>query len=91
VAIVEVAAPAAPAWTRWRKGEDGRRLEMVVWAATPRLGELLRSVILLSDGSSTVIRTGDVGGNASSVAFFGTRTRLGEGEPDGLAGRIIGE
>ena len=63
------------------------RTATVCCEVTPRFGELFLSVILLSDGSRTDVRMGDVGGNISSMGFLGFLTRLGD--PDGLAGRII--
>jgi hypothetical protein len=75
-------------------GEAGRRWrDTVIWAGgVARFGELFLSVIFRSEGSKTVIRTGDVGGKASSAIFRGTRTLLGElGDREGLSDRSWGE
>lgn len=72
-----------------RSGDAGRRRFMVL-KEVPRIGEVLLSPgVDRRSGSRTEVRTGDVGGNASSTGFRGVRTRLGD--PDGLAGRSCGE
>ena len=56
-----------------------------------KLDELLFSDVFRSDSSSSVMRTGESGGKASSTTLRGGRTLLGElGERDGLTGRSGG-
>lgn len=73
-------------------GDDDllRRLDSMVGG--PRTGELLRSAVARLSRSRTLVRTGDVGGKASSTGFLGVRIRirLGEAELEGLAGRSCG-
>lgn len=72
----------------FRKGEEVRRRRVEELDDDLRLGELLLSEDRPSAGSKTVVLTGDIGGKASSDAFLGVLTRLGEA---GLAGRSWGE
>lgn len=73
-----------------RSGDAGRRRRFMVLIEEPRIGEVLLSPgVDLRSVSRTEVRTGDVGGNASSTGFRGVRTRLGD--PEGLAGRSCGE
>lgn len=75
----------------FRKGDDDllRRLDDTMGG--PNTGELLRSFGFFSKQSRTLVRTGEVLGNASSACFLGVRERLGEPELEGLAGRSCGE
>lgn len=71
-----------------RRGEDGRRSRAGVLVETPMMGEVLRRSCICS-GSRTEVRTGEIGGKASSAGFRGIRTLLGD--PEGLPGRCWGE
>lgn len=71
------------------RGDDGRRSRAGVLDEKPRIGELLRLSPCLRSGSSTDVRTGEIGGKASSAGFRGIRTRLGD--PEGLVWRRWGE
>jgi len=85
----------APVVVKCLNGDAGRRWrETVIWAGGVGtfVVELFFSVTFRSAGSRTVIRTGDIGGKASSAIFRGMRILLGElGEREGLLGRSCGE
>ena len=71
-----------------RRGEDGRRSRAGVLVEAPIMGELLRLSPCRCSGSRTDVRTGEMGGKASSAGFRGIRIRLGD--PEGLPGRRWG-
>lgn len=90
----ELGVGTAPVVVKCLNGEAGRRWRETVICAggVGRCVELFFSMAFRSAGSRTVIRTGDVGGKASSAIFRGMRILLGElGERDGLLGRSCGE